>query len=191
MSHTRNLEKAGLPTLRTLTRRILRVFDSATASDFEAGARWYDDARELAVSLSAHTGGDVERSAAVIAALSPRTPWARNVAAATALLAAGEVIPGVLGRNLATAQQARATGIAALGGPKTRRFAANISGDDHAVTVDVWAARVAGISEKALQRKGVYDAVERAYRKAAYARGVTPATMQATTWVIQRNGRAH
>jgi hypothetical protein len=60
--------------------------------------------------------------------------------------------------------------------------------------VDVWAARVAfgGRLDAAviLYRRGMYDAVERAYRLAAAQAGVPPATMQATTWVVARRGRA-
>jgi hypothetical protein len=36
----------------------------------------------------------------------------------------------------------------------------------------------------------VYPAIEHAYRVAAERVGVDPTTMQATTWVVARNGRA-
>lgn len=191
MSHDSILRaKAGV-TLETTVRRILRTFDRATVSDVEAGARWYDEAGQIASELAPYTkSGSVEHAAAVIAALSPRTSWARNVAGATLLLVHGDVLPGLIGRNVTTAKAATREGPKALNGPKTRNFARNIAGDREAVTVDVWAARVAGITEQELSRKGVYDALERAYRLAARRRGVDPATMQATTWVIARNGRA-
>jgi hypothetical protein len=189
MTHNSNLKRAGLPSLETLTRRILRTFDGATASDLESGATWYDDAHALAVDLSARHGIPVDNAAAVIAALSPRTPWSRNVAAAVTLLATGDA-PGNIGRNVETARRAVTDGFAALGGPKTSAFARNIAGDTEAVTVDVWAARVADIDENLLTRKGVYDAVAHAYRLAARRRGVAPTTMQATTWIVARNGRA-
>lgn len=191
MSHDANLARAGLPSVETLTRRILRTFDRATASDVESGATWYDEARALAVSLAEWTDGDLERSAAVIAALSPRTTWTRNVEGATRLLANDYIIPGLIGRNVTTAVDASNVGFAALNGPKTSAFARNIAGDHDAVTVDVWAARVVDVDpDTQLGRKGVYDAVAHAYRLAARRRGVTPATMQATTWIVARNGRA-
>jgi hypothetical protein len=63
------------------------------------------------------------------------------------------------------------------------------------VTVDVWAARVAfgprDDAEQVLSRVGVYDAVERAYQIAAQRLGVDPVTVQATTWIVARGGRAH
>lgn len=194
MSHNADLARAGLPSVETLARRILATFDRATASDIESGATWYDEAHALAVDLSRYLPGplkgDVERSAAVIAALSPRTTWTRNVEGATLLLAKGEVLPGLIGRNVVTACHAADDGFAALTGPKTSAFARNIAGDTEAVTVDVWAARVAQVDEKLLTRKGVYAAVAHAYRLAARRRGVAPTTMQATTWVVARNGRA-
>jgi hypothetical protein len=62
------------------------------------------------------------------------------------------------------------------------------------VTVDVWAVRVAlgtrPDAEQCLTRVGVYDALEHCYRLAAQRAGVDPTTMQATTWIVARNGRA-
>jgi hypothetical protein len=190
MSHDANLKRAGLASLETLTRRILRTFDRATASDLESGATWYEEAHNLATTLA--TGDvDLERAAAVIAALSPRTTWSRNVAGATLLLTTGDVLPGLIGRNVDTARRAAVDGFDALSGPKTSAFARNIAGDEESVTVDVWAARVVNVDPDAqLSRKGVYEAVAHAYRLAARRRGVTPATMQATTWIVARDGRA-
>lgn len=189
MSHDQNLRKAGLPTVETLTKRILAVFDRATATDIESGARWYDEAGDLASSLAAQHSTTVEHTAAVISALSPRTPWSRNVAGAVALYETGQA-PGCIGRNVETAERAMVEGYGAINGPKTSRFARNIAGDRESVTVDVWAARVARIDENLLTRKGVYDAVEAAYQRAARRVGLDPATMQATTWIVARNGRA-
>lgn len=193
MSHDQTTRDVFGVTLETITRRILRTFDRATASDVESGARWYDDAGALASTLSGHVDGSVERAASVIAALSPRTSWARNVASATALLTSGPTAArrlGAMSRNVQTAQRAKRDGFGALNGPKTSAFARNIAGDREAVTVDVWAMRVADLDEDRLTRVGVYDAVAHAYRLAARRRGVDPATMQATTWVVARNGRA-
>jgi len=190
--HDARLSKAGLPTVETLTRRILATFARATASDIEAGSTWYDEARELAVSLAHSVGTDVEHAAAVISHLSPRTTWTRNVTGATALLTNDVRADGIIGANF---DRARASLDAddvesTFGGPKTLRFYRNITGDAESVTVDVWAARVAGVDESQLSRVVVYDAVEVAYQRAARRVGVEPATMQATTWIVARGGRA-
>lgn len=176
---------------KTIVARILRAFDAATPSDVEAGARWYDEAGDLAIELAAQHGLTVEKTASVIAALSPRTTWTRNVAGAVALIADNVVIPGLIGANVDRARQTLVDGYAGLGnGPKTNAFARNIAGDREVVTVDVWAARVADLDENLLSRKGAYAAVAHAYVVAARRRGVDPATMQATTWIVARSGRA-
>jgi hypothetical protein len=181
-------------TYETIIRRILATFDRATVSDLESGARWYDEAGSLAASLAVHVDGSIERAASVISALSPRTSWDRNVAGATALLVSGPKAArdlGCIGANVERARASRDLGFAGLGnGPKTNAFARNIAGDRESVTVDVWACRVADLDETLLGRKGAYDMVADAYRAAARRRGVDPATMQATTWIVARNGRA-
>lgn len=195
MSHNESMCRVYGVTLETVVRRILRVFDAATPSDVEEGARWYPNQGELAISL-ADGEFTLEQTASVLAALSPRTSWSRNVAGAVALIKVGPSAArdiGCMERNIESATRALTEGFGALSlktAPKTSAFARNIAGDREAVTVDVWAARVAGIDEDLLSRKGAYDAVAHAYRLAARRRGVDPSTMQATTWVVARNGRA-
>lgn len=194
MSHDTNARRVFGVTLETIVARILRTFDRATPSDVEAGATWYDAAGNLASDLAYASGLTRDQCAVVIAHLSRRTSWERNVSGATYLLIYGDKMPGVISSNY---KRARASlefsdpfdsfGPAA---PKTLNFARNIAGDHEAVTVDVWAARVADLDETLLSRKGAYEAVAHAYRLAARRRGVDPATMQATTWVVARNGRA-
>jgi len=194
MNHNQVLQKRANVTLETVVRRIVKTFDRATPADVESGARWYDEAGDIVTQMAPSFGGSREVAAAVIAHLSPRTTWARNIAGAEALALGddSETPAGCIGANVDRARKAIADAdpIGTLNGPKTRRFALNILGDRDAVTVDVWAARVAGITDQELTRAGVYDAVEHAYRLAAGRRGVDPATMQATTWVVARNGRA-
>lgn len=196
MSHDDVTRRVFGVTLETVTRRILKTFDRATPANIEAGARWYLVAEVLASTIAADPDTEVEnieQAAALIAALSPRTDWTRNVAGAVNM-AHGREAAGCIGTNVDRANRVLASPfdpIEALGnGPKTRAFAANIAGDPEAVTVDVWACRVADLDETRLSRVGAYDAVAHAYRLAARRRGVDPRTMQATTWVVARNGRA-
>jgi hypothetical protein len=175
----------------TIVRRILATFDQATPSDIEAGATWYDEAHDIAADLAGRHGLSLEQSASVIAALSPRTTWARNIAGAVLFIESIEILPGLIGTNVARARTALVDGYNGLGqGPKVASFARNIAGDHESVTVDVWACRVADLDETLLSRKGAYQMVADAYRAAARRRGVNPATMQATTWVVARSGRA-
>lgn len=190
--HNAALRKAGLPTIETLTRRILAVFSRATSADIESGATWYNDAQSLAIELGDKTGEGLEAAAAVISHLSPRTTWTRNVSGAIALLLRDEKANGIIQANFDRARDSLRYNDPeeSFGGPKTLRFFRNITGDTEAVTVDVWAAKVAGVDELLLRRVGVYDAVEVAYQRAARVEGVEPSTMQATTWIVVRNGRA-
>lgn len=197
MSHDQTARKAYGVSLETLVCRILRTFDAATPAQIESGARWYDEAGDLASSL-AHLAGSREHAAAVISHLSPRTPWSRNVFAATALLTGGAREAREYGAMSSNVERAEASlefadPIDSFGpsAPKTRSFYLNIVGDREAVTVDVWALRVAGIEDdRTVKRVGAYDAMAHAYRLAAGRRGVDPATMQAVTWIVARNGRS-
>lgn len=186
-------------TRRATVARILRTWDAATPATVAAGAAWYPDARNECASLALGTRYPLETVINVVAQLSPRTPWTRNMAGAVFLLTAelpseGRM-PGILLANFERAYYTLQKGIP-LRGPKVRAFAANISGDVDAVTIDVWAARVALGANTAdpldliLDRAGVYAALADCYRAAARARGVDPRVMQSTCWIQARNGRA-
>lgn len=191
IDHNKALKRAGLPKLETLAARIIRVYNRATEAERDAGANWYAHAHHVALSLSDISGVGLHAAAAVISHLSPRTSWRRNVEGATALLARSERSTGIIGRNYNNAVDCvdHPNPLDTFSGKKTQRFFVNITGNWDVVTVDVWAARVAGVTEKQLQRVGVYEAVEAAYRRAARIKGVEPAVMQATTWIVARNGR--
>ncbi|MBV9923177.1 MAG: hypothetical protein JOY78_20320 [Pseudonocardia sp.] len=183
------LAKVGL-TPAKVTANIVRVFARATEQDMLDGKCWYAEAQALAQELA--TAGDltVLQAACVIAHLSPRQTWSVNKRMARELVSTGQTkgLGGAISR--AKAAMVADDPFATFGkAPKTRAFAANIAGDMHAVTIDVWALRVAGVAEAQLGRVGVYEAVAHCYRLAAKRFGITPAQMQAVTWVVAR-GRA-
>lgn len=194
MNHAAALDKID-ERVPGITRRISATWAKATRSDVEAGACWYLEAEGIIDRLSGQTGHSREKVAAVLAHLSPRTTWSRTVAGATSLLLVGTA-PGCMGANVARARLALASDdpLGTLHGPKTARFARNMLGDHDAVTVDVWALRVALGDPEAdgtvLRVPGVYEAIEHCFQAAARRAGVTAATMQATTWIVARNGRA-
>jgi hypothetical protein len=197
MSHATTVRKVFGVTQETIIRRILKSFDLATPAIIEQGSRWYDEAGQIAAEIAADDDSVIhttEQGAALLAALSPRTSWARNVAGALSL-AHGGTAAGCIGTNVERAQRVLANLSDPIGAldtgtaPKVVAFARNIAGDREAVTVDVWACRVADLDENRLTLKGAYDAVAHCYRLAAARRGVDPSTMQATTWIVARNGR--
>lgn len=195
------LRRIGAGGTRATVERILRVWARHTDADLESGARWYGaDAEALLGALVDAGAPSREHAAAVVAHLSPRTTWQRNTLGAVLLITRGEAAArraGCLSRNVENAAHALTVlnPLDTLNGPKTARFARNLMGDREAVTVDVWAARVAfgdviADPERALSSVGAYAATEHAFRLAARRAAVDPTTMQATTWIVARNGRA-
>jgi hypothetical protein len=132
-----------------------------------------------------------DRVAAAIAALSPRNPWTWNVQDAAAYafaVANGHDMP-----TATTFGANRRNAWAFLNGThdwtssalKVRSFVSNIMGDLNAVTVDVWAIRVAtGGLLDAVPNDATYIMVANAYREAARIVGETPRDLQAITWLI-------
>jgi hypothetical protein len=179
---------------RTMVSRILGYASSSflNAENFAAGLEWYDNGRKLAAEMAEEFDVTPEIAAYVIAATSPRTIWSFNVKHARAILAYDDAPSGAMGTNDTRGRMVRDFGVSAIGnGPKVNAFARNLSGDDNAVTIDMWAVRAAcgDIPDNILTRRGVYETIAEAYRIAARKFGITPAQMQAVIWVAIR-GRA-
>lgn len=194
LTHNERLQTIG-ETTRAVTDRIVAMWKQAEPADVEAGAQWYPKAGAFVDALAASSGLTRYHVAAVVAHLSPRTTWKRNLEGATALLTTGSA-PGCIGANVERARRAidAAEPLKTINGPKTQAFAANILGDHDRATVDVWAVRIAlgerDDAEQVLSRVGMYAAIEYAYQLAAARVGVSTATVQAVTWVVARGGRA-
>lgn len=187
--------RKGLPISRaTMVRRILGYVNASflDGENFTAGLEWYQNAHDLAVEMAKEFDVSVEIAAYVIAATSPRSIWSFNVKHARAILAYGERPSGALWTNHFRGEAVRDYGIDCIGnGPKVNAFARNIMGDYDAVTIDMWAfvAACGDLPEKHLSRVGAYETIADAYRVAAKKFGITPAQMQAVTWIAIR-GRA-
>lgn len=182
----------------TRTRNITAAFRAATDDDRANGRDWYQRARNLAVQLAGDTHGvadewAVRQAAGVIAALSPRLAWRKNVEYASRAYAlyfvAGQRHPlqsravwesqmPVLKANARKAWRILEgeDPDVVLGGPKVRAFYFTIvSPDDPRAVVidrhafDVAAGQVLDDARRGivLGRKGAYDAVSTLYRRAA------------------------
>lgn len=158
---------------------IILAWNAATPETRAAGAAWYTLA---ASECRAMLPNDPERAAGIVAALSPRVSWARNLTAARAVCS-GEEPRGVLRANAEKAHRIMAgeAPLAVLGGPKVRAFFLAITGDMSSIVVDVWAARVARVPEPDTERR--YLRAAAAYRIAARRIGHPPAHVQAATWI--------
>lgn len=156
-----------------IARRILRYW-TGQRSD------WYRQTRRMARALARRHGVTLGTAAGVIAALSPRVQWGRNMTVADELLS-GRTPSGVFGANQAKAQAIRSgrRPLDVLSGPKVRAFYRTIMGHDDPV-VDVWMLRAAGI------RKATRSAVRMvagALRRAAAMVQVAVHELQAAVWV--------
>jgi len=176
---------------------IVAVFNVATSAEREHGRSWYRMARDLAHTLDAE---HPERAAGVIAAVSPLTPWDRNVELAKMAYRDGKASK-TLSRNVDKANRIMAgeDPLDVLSGDKVRNFYLCIADpysdgiciDRHAY--DVAVGRVTGDAERStLSRKGRYADFQREYVRAAveisWLTGeIWSASMvQAATWVTWR-----
>lgn len=188
-----------MPDVTPLARNITRAYRLSDWIDQWQGARWYVEANRLALELSP---GNVERGAGVIAALSPREIWTRNANNARLLFANGGTGTIGLGANVAKAMRIYAgeAPLDVLGGPKVRAFYGCIVdagwGSDVCVDLHAWHVATGQVeaidSQGALARKGMYERTASCYRRAAaiisreQGEHVSPAMVQATTWLWQR-----
>lgn len=175
------------------TRRILSIYRSATPEDIREGMGWYDEARAFAESLDT----DVSRAAGVIAAVSPMLSWPRNMTVARALYAGQR--EGLCLPNSVTAASRILAGehpLDVLNGPKVRAFYQNIMGQGESVTLDRHAIDIAVGRPLSDDDRAFWLAATRrrlltsAYVNAARIAGISPAAMQAITWVAWRKTRA-
>jgi hypothetical protein len=185
---------------------ILSVYGLANVADRADGEAWYPTALSIAHTLADQYGVTVIQAVGVIAALSPRSKWARNVADAEALIRTYQVDPEAaaavkvctFGSGKAKALEILASpGLTAedlaalLKGPKLQEFAACILGDPTEVCIDghaysIWLgdrvtlANVPSIGVK-LRRE-----IKAAYREAAAQLGIPAPELQAVTWCAWR-----
>lgn len=179
---------------------ILHTYNQATEWDYESGINWYSGAHKWIVSKAKQYGFLPPIVAAVVAALSPRNKWHNNLKDAETILAA---VAGnakhpfnlkvhTTGVFRDTAFSIAQTGnIDLLKGPKVTAFYDNLlhPNKSEAVTVDVWAARIARGDLKAKAKD--FTDKEKArmmdeYKAAAEEVGLTPLQIQAVTWLVAR-----
>jgi len=183
------LAKIGL-NVEQVVKRISRCYNKATDQQVVDGMVWYDEAVTIVTELSDQSQYTVDQVAAAMAHLSPRLRWNQNVIAIKML-----VRQSCLPRYIMSGPAQRAFTALVAANPedtfgkkakKTLNFSRNVSGCQQSVTVDVWAANVVGVAESELKLTGVYEAIAHCYRLAAKRAGVTPAQMQAITWIVVR-----
>lgn len=191
---------------RTNVDNIKAVFQLATLTEQQDGVSWYPAARAIATNLAKRYSIHPAEAAGVIAALSPRNRWERNVQDADALIAAyvaGGPEQAMLtkvctfGANKAKAIRILEAGVltdadvlAILSGPKLREFYSCIRGlsdiciDGHAFCI--WAANRTGLKDVPAIGVKLRREIKADYATAADELGYTAAALQAITWCAWR-----
>ena len=185
-----------IPRNTDMTKSLLRTFAAATPAQVLDGIRWYDKHTADIDVMAEQLATPRDQVAGVVAALSPRIQWSRNLQVARETILAFRAgmpissVRGVFQTNVLKSYAILRGESDVLGGDKTRSFARNLSGDTDAVTVDVWAMRAAmGFDKQSLTPKQ-YASIARSYRSAAARVGLTPRDFQAVVWCVER-GRAN
>jgi len=176
--------------IETLAANIRKVRSRVSCEQVREGAKWYLDAHALARAIGK---GDVRKGAGIIAALSPRMRWERNVT--LAIDAGNGNVHGGMSASLRKVQ-------AILDGAdpidvlpmsaKTGCFYMNIldPADPDTVTIDVWAHRVAtgDITSAGPRSPRDYWECVAAYVIVAGEYGEPGNHTQAGCWVYVREG---
>lgn len=158
------------------------------------GRAWYPIAQREAELLALDHSVELSVAAGVVAALSPRMAWSKNLDAAASILRAatnGARSAPRVGLGLSTRRAwsiaKGADPLSILGGRKVRAFYRAIIGDRDALTLDVWAARAArGADAKQPTTDRDHSALDASYRIAAAAAGESPREYQAILWLAAR-----
>jgi DNA-binding NtrC family response regulator len=169
-----------------LVERLAGLIEKLTPEHWEGGERWYPAAREIIAQLADQTGQTPERCAAVVSHLSPRLRWEKNVDQARTLIQTGTVAGMGRGIRKARAALEAEDPMSTFTGNKTTHFVRALTGDDQAVTVDVWIMRAVEVTAKDMKKAHRYQAVVAAITEVADSLGVTPATLQAAIWLYMR-----
>ena len=187
-------------------KNIKAVFQLATLTEHQDGAKWYPSAYQIAIKLADRYEVPEAQAVGVLAALSPRNRWERNVHDADAILAA--YTAGGADQAMATkvctftSNKAKAVKILEsntrtltdvleiLSGPKLKEFASCIAGlpdvciDGHAYCI--WAGSRTGLKDVPAIGVKLRRQIKADYVAAAAELRETPAALQAITWCAWR-----
>jgi len=143
------------------------------------GRNWYAAAREDIRVIAERFDETPSHVASVLAVTSPRISVRVNARMTLRYLNNGDRT-GMTRSVRASLEHYEDHG--EIRGPKTEAFAANLSGDESRVVLDIWMCRALGIEQAALVRPAVYAAAAERVRRVAVRLGWTPAQTQAAIW---------
>lgn len=179
-------------TLTPLTRRVTVEYRTATPQQIEEGHAWYPTAHQIARDQAEEHLVPIEVTAGILAALSPRLGWGKNVMYAERMLSSlGTLDHGLLGRSLAHGRAIfdGAKPLDVLNGPKTRAFYQAIltagQSPDPVIDVHAW-AMLLGERGTPPPTNAQYRAAAKCMTAASRVLGVNVHDIQATTWLTWR-----
>jgi len=178
---------------------LLNVLEQATPQEVIAGMGWYEQAHEMARTLADQYRLSLDVVAGVIAALSPRSRWERNMVDAERLIAAYVVDEDPMAVPVTTFNRNKECAIrileagtrhGVLSGPKVCAFADNIENpSSNPITVDshsynAWIGHRAissGNGPRVTPKR--YRECAEAYKNVAKLYGIRPSQAQAIIWL--------
>jgi len=186
-------------------KHIQALLDLASAAETASGMTWYKDANQVAVTLADRYEISEETAAGVIAALSPRNKWDRNLIDAENLIAAyvaggaeacEEVKVCTFGANKQKAVEillwnaGEQAALDILSGPKLREFFSCILGRDD-VCIDghaysIWFGDRVTLNKVPSIGKKLREAIKKDYLAVAKKNNLKGFEVQAITWVAHR-----
>jgi hypothetical protein len=186
---------------------IFAVYQLASAADLQEGMAWYGNACYVAMHLAKKYSVSHAQAAGVIAALSPRNRWERNLIDAENLIEAfavagvegcATVKVSTFGGNKAKAIKILETTGAThqqlldiLSGPKLREFYSCIAGYDNEVCIDghaysIWTGGRITLANIPSIGKKLREQIKADYIAAAAQADIKPYQMQAVSWCVWR-----
>lgn len=172
---------------------ILAVYNGRRDWHYREGMAWYDERHALACTLDP---ANPSQAAAVIAVLSPNTPWSRNEKLARQGYADGYLGSVTFGNNVAKANRILSGEPAenVVRGPKVTAFwqaiadptnpSALVPIDRHAF--DIAVGQRCDDKSRGMGKKRYMQFVN-CYRDAATYQGVGVSQLQAVTWLVWRD----
>ena len=186
------------------TGNVLKILESATPEQIDAGKNWYPLANRIAKSEALRAGKPADNLIWMLAALSPNTDWKKNVAAFEQMLDTGDTRHQT-GVNKEKARDIYDGDLDRLGGDKVNAFARaiqNPSGsteaviDRHALSIhvgrplgknDLESKTLANRSKSKNPEMNAYKIVSDVYARVAEMTEFTVHEVQAITWVVWRD----
>ena len=186
-------------------KNIIAVYNLATVADNEAGQTWYARALTFATQLSEVYNIETTTIVGVIAALSPRNRWERNMQDAESMVkiaASGGTYEDMLSLKVCTFSSGKIKAakiligrctdrtelLEILKGPKLQEFFNCILGDSGDVCIDghaysIWVGDRITLANVPSIGKKLRQTIKADYQQAAQSLGVKPHVVQAVTWV--------